>query len=1102
VPSWLWGDVVTRPSWIEDLITEVETLYQAQAGDRRADNPADLQMDKPATRAPAKGPGWYVVTPSAPYDDGRLDEAVLAPAKGPNIESYHLIESERDGKQLYLHVLESAPEDGLYLWLKPVSSARLTKSLLERLRAMETTRLLERFHNGKLDSVPARTDAPDKLDDGQHEAWAACVSDGLHAVWGPPGTGKTHVIARALATLIAQGRRVLLVSGTNVAVDNAVERVVQIVDPDPGVVVRVGTPHISTVARDPRVSLAALVRERQEGFERQRTKLQRRLKELREDPRVARLWKAEQIIAAFDEGALAAARERVARGRAIDDLRPAIDRIQRRIERDRARLAGLEQAVREARARYEETASARSAFAKRNALSEELDGYAGTRDRAQATVVRLRDDIDRLECDQRSYDSDGLLARWRNRSKVRYQRQELRRLRNALREAEDRYREAEELFQRAEERLRPRIDELLRSVHPWTEAKVEERHTAMRREEELFQAQSARIEAATRELTTRKEQLARLESQPQATSDDRDLLERAQREAYDEQRAQLPALRGAATPILAEIGELERQHEGLAREQQKHAREAESRVIAGARIVATTLTMLRLKPAIYEQPYDHVLIDEAAAVSPPEAIYAMSLARRGVTLLGDFLQNGPINPFDDLRGKAKATIKGFDPRWYQTDCFALVGIADPGSAQATPGCVVLRRQRRFGTAVTRLANEVAYGGLLECARSEPAASLADPAIVLIDVDGLGTELSRPRKGEPTGWWWPIGAMVARAVAERHIAADDSVGVITPYKVQKNLIEGLLAESGGGQRVEVGTSHAFQGREFTTVILDLVENGSGWVAKGALNRSNRYALDGLRLFTVGLTRARHRLYIIANLAVVRRARQGPLRALARSERGDVHVVRAAELVASEAPASGDRVAVDVWESLRSYAKIVELHDEDSVSEALRREVDRAQQSVWLWSPWVGSNLDRLLSSLVDAQERRVAVRVVVRPPSKVGEKMRRFVASLCGAIRHVIFMDKEHQKLLVIDDRLTFIGSMNILSHQGRKGTHEIMALFESTTLASMVLRQEKADDLAKPPMCPRCEKRVRHAFQRERRWAWKCDRRRPDGSVCDWWTYF
>ncbi|MFH9864080.1 AAA domain-containing protein [Streptomyces sp. NPDC017202] len=40
-------------------------------------------------------------------------------------------------------------------------------------------------------------------------------------MWGPPGTGKTTVLKRAIGDLTARGDRVLLVSATNVAVDNA-----------------------------------------------------------------------------------------------------------------------------------------------------------------------------------------------------------------------------------------------------------------------------------------------------------------------------------------------------------------------------------------------------------------------------------------------------------------------------------------------------------------------------------------------------------------------------------------------------------------------------------------------------------------------------------------------------------------------------------------------------------------------------------------------------------------------------------------------------------------------------------------------------------------
>ena len=58
-------------------------------------------------------------------------------------------------------------------------------------------------------------------------------------MWGPPGTGKTTVIVRAVADALQHGRSVLISSHTHVAVDNVVKDLAETVS-EPGEIVRVG----------------------------------------------------------------------------------------------------------------------------------------------------------------------------------------------------------------------------------------------------------------------------------------------------------------------------------------------------------------------------------------------------------------------------------------------------------------------------------------------------------------------------------------------------------------------------------------------------------------------------------------------------------------------------------------------------------------------------------------------------------------------------------------------------------------------------------------------------------------------------------------------
>jgi len=82
--------------------------------------------------------------------------------------------------------------------------------------------------------VPEKVEMPSEfraadLNDGQKQAVATILAaPDVALVQGPPGTGKTTVIAEALWQFVRQGKRVLVVSQSGAAVDNALDRLANV----------------------------------------------------------------------------------------------------------------------------------------------------------------------------------------------------------------------------------------------------------------------------------------------------------------------------------------------------------------------------------------------------------------------------------------------------------------------------------------------------------------------------------------------------------------------------------------------------------------------------------------------------------------------------------------------------------------------------------------------------------------------------------------------------------------------------------------------------------------------------------------------------------
>lgn len=102
-----------------------------------------------------------------------------------------------------------------------------------------------------------------KLNDSQRNAIAKGLGSEVSYIWGPPGTGKTHTLAALAHTLLSHGKSILIVSHTNIAVDNAIETLAKHLkkEKDPnfldGKVLRYGVPNIKNLFGDiPKIDLS------------------------------------------------------------------------------------------------------------------------------------------------------------------------------------------------------------------------------------------------------------------------------------------------------------------------------------------------------------------------------------------------------------------------------------------------------------------------------------------------------------------------------------------------------------------------------------------------------------------------------------------------------------------------------------------------------------------------------------------------------------------------------------------------------------------------------------------------------------------------------
>jgi hypothetical protein len=278
--------------------------------------------------------------------------------------------------------------------------------------------------------------------------------------------------------------------------------------------------------------------------------------------------------------------------------------------------------------------------------------------------------------------------------------------------------------------------------------------------------------------------------------------------------------------------------------------------------------------------------------------------------------------------------------------------------------------------------------------------------------------------------------------------------------------------------------------------------------GKLDSDSPFARDGARLLNVGVSRARRRVYVVTSWRSLRQAKPGTvltaLHDLAVEGRDPmVKGLRAAHylgLEADELPLGTGKLHQEIWEAFQGHLKWEAIYDEHSYFPAALQAIAEARHSIWLWSPWYGKRQETLLPSLRAATARGVRTTVFVvgdrdslvrnrlnhKEPQKAAD-FAMLLPALRAAVQQVIHVHDMHQKIMVVDERTVFLGSLNTLSHQTRR---EIMTHHTSARYARSLLEHENAEIFSRPPACRACaipaELRRSLSEKKDHYWYWAC----------------
>ncbi|MGG3467002.1 AAA domain-containing protein [Neobacillus pocheonensis] len=294
-------------------------------------------------------------------------------------------------------------------------------------------------------------------------------------------------------------------------------------------------------------------------------------------------------------------------------------------------------------------------------------------------------------------------------------------------------------------------------------------------------------------------------------------------------------------------------------------RQKEIQFVKDAFVIGTTLAKAASDPAIYEKEFDLVILDEVSMAYVPQSAFAASIGKR-VIICGDFKQ------LPSIASSRDALVT----KWLKEDIFHRAGVVEwVKEGKLHPHLFLLREQRRMHPDISSFTNQYIYHSLVgdhESVRKArnaivEQAPFAGQASILIDTSFTGAHCITERTSNSRLNPWQL-LLSFQLIHESYLAGSTSIGYVTPYRAQANLMDFLLEDLYEKERqtadIISATVHRFQGSERDVMIFDTVDSEPqervGMLLIGA---------DSERLINVAITRTKGKFLHVSNNAFIRK-----------------------------------------------------------------------------------------------------------------------------------------------------------------------------------------------------------------------------------------